>query len=98
MKASARRYFIVAIVMFVLLVGTYYYLYEKSDKSVQNYCPPESRMVEVCLDRQQHVCGFFDPARVQCVTSPCASTYTNNCYACQEKDVLYWVKGKCISS
>ncbi len=61
----------------------------------RNYCTPESREADACIEISQPVCGFV---QVQCVTTPCfpvEETFTNSCFACQDENVLYYVEGVC---
>lgn len=61
----------------------------------KNYCSPEQRQADFCVQLYQPVCAWFDPAKVQCVKYPCATTQSNSCFACQNPDVLYWTEGEC---
>ncbi len=68
-----------------------------TSEPVQNKCTPTQREAEVCYQLYQPVCGWFNQS-VQCVTYPCAKTYTNDCYACQDQHVAYWTLGACPAS
>lgn len=59
------------------------------------YCTNESRSADVCYELFQPVCGWFNPEKVQCIKYPCAKTYSNACFACQNTDVLYYTQGEC---
>lgn len=61
----------------------------------ENYCTPESRQAEVCIQLYKPVCGWFDPEKIQCIRYPCAQTFSNSCFACANADVLYWTEGGC---
>ncbi|HLC60214.1 MAG TPA: hypothetical protein VJJ52_02185 [Candidatus Nanoarchaeia archaeon] len=61
----------------------------------QNYCTAESRKGQMCIALYKPVCGWFDPARIQCIKYPCANTFSNSCVACQDDKVLYWTEGEC---
>ena len=63
----------------------------------QHFCEPESRNVDACIEIYQPVCGWSDPEKIVCVTFPCASTFSNSCFACQDENVLYWTEGECPS-
>ncbi len=63
--------------------------------SKENYCPPESRNAEACIQLYRPVCGFFNPQKIQCIKYPCANTYSNSCFACTNENVLYWTEGEC---
>lgn len=58
-------------------------------------CTDEQRNADVCIEVYQPVCGWYDPDNVQCVTYPCAATYSNNCFACMDENVKYWTDGQC---
>jgi len=62
------------------------------------YCEASQRGVEACIEIYQPVCGWFDSEKIQCMTYPCAKTYSNSCFSCQNPDVLYWTDGGCPSS
>jgi len=59
------------------------------------FCPKESRNVGFCIEIYQPVCGWNDPEKIQCIKFPCASTYSNSCFSCQDENVLYWTEGEC---
>ena len=65
------------------------------NESSNHYCTAEQRKGEMCIGLYQPVCGWFDPARIQCVKYPCAQTYSNSCFACKNDKVLYWTEGGC---
>ena len=58
-------------------------------------CSPESRKADVCIELYQPVCGWFDSAKIQCVKYPCAQTFSNRCFACQNANILFWTEGEC---
>ena len=61
----------------------------------QVYCTEESRQGDACITLYDPVCGWSDPEKVQCLKYPCASTYSNSCFACLDEDVEYWTAGEC---
>lgn len=61
----------------------------------QNYCTAEQRQGEMCIELYQPVCGWFNPARVQCIKYPCAQEFSNSCFACHDDKVVYWTEGAC---
>lgn len=65
------------------------------DSLKQNYCTPEQRNADACIQLYNPACGWFDPKRVQCIKAPCADTYSNSCFACMDDKVLYWTEGEC---
>jgi hypothetical protein len=48
-----------------------------------------------CMGIYDPVCGYSDPEKVQCLKYPCASMYNNSCLACENQDVIYYVRGEC---
>ena len=66
-----------------------------SQESVQYFCTPEQKKAEACIEIYQPVCGWSDPDKIQCIKFPCASTYSNSCFACKNSDVLYWTNEVC---
>ena len=58
-------------------------------------CTPEQRNAEVCTAEYNPVCGWNDPAKIQCIRYPCATTYSNSCVACQNPNVISWTEGEC---
>jgi len=60
-------------------------------------CSNESRNAQMCYEIYQPVCGWFNSTKVQCVTYPCAQTFSNDCFACQNQNVAYYTQGKCPS-
>lgn len=63
---------------------------------IRNNCSDESRKVDACIELYQPVCGWNGP-EIQCFRYPCASTYSNSCFACQNEIVEYWTDGECPS-
>jgi hypothetical protein len=61
------------------------------------FCTEDQRGVGACITLYDPVCGWNDPEKIQCITFPCASTYSNSCFACQDENVLYYTKGECPS-
>ncbi len=61
----------------------------------KNYCTEEQKQADACIEIYQPVCGYSDPEKIQCIRAPCASTYSNSCFACIEPNVLYWVENIC---
>ena len=61
----------------------------------QHYCTTEQRKGEICPELYKPVCGWFDPAKIQCIKYPCAQTFSNSCFACHDGKVLYWTEGEC---
>lgn len=61
------------------------------------YCTAESRGVGACTMEHAPVCGWNDET-VQCVTYPCAQTYSNKCMACTNEHVAYYTQGECPTS
>ncbi|MAF50468.1 MAG: hypothetical protein CMH64_00080 [Nanoarchaeota archaeon] len=49
---------------------------------------------DVCNEIYQPVCGWSNE-NIKCIRWPCASDYTNGCFACQNEDVAYWTEGVC---
>jgi len=63
--------------------------------AVKTFCSPESREAEACITLYQPVCGWNDPEKIQCIKYPCAQTYSNNCFACIDENILYHTEGEC---
>ncbi|MCH8945837.1 MAG: hypothetical protein IIA85_02855 [Nanoarchaeota archaeon] len=61
----------------------------------KNFCPPESRKVDFCIEIYQPVCGWNDPDKIKCIKFPCTNTYSNSCFACMDENVLYYTEGVC---
>ncbi|MEM4589644.1 MAG: hypothetical protein QXK21_00010 [Candidatus Micrarchaeia archaeon] len=68
--------------------------YNDFDYKNKNYCTPESRKAEICVALYEPVCGWFNES-IKCVRYPCAATYSNKCFACQDPKVEYWTEGEC---
>jgi hypothetical protein len=58
-------------------------------------CTDEDRRADACIEIYQPVCGWYDVQEVQCVTWPCANTFSNSCFACLDEQVGYWTPGEC---
>lgn len=58
-------------------------------------CPPESRLVDACIEIYEPVCAS---AQVECITEPCdpfEQTYPNACKACMNKRVIGYTPDVC---
>jgi hypothetical protein len=58
------------------------------------YCTEEQRNVDACIEIYQPVCGW-SKEEIKCLVYPCASTYSNSCFACMDENVAYWTVGEC---
>ncbi len=65
-----------------------------SDSLVKNFCSPESRNADFCIEVYDPVCGWFSQD-VKCVRYPCAQDFSNSCFACLNEQVDYWTPGPC---
>jgi len=66
------------------------------EEKVKVFCNDEDRKGDFCITLYDPVCGWSDPDKIKCITYPCASTYSNSCFACQDENVLYWTQGECL--
>jgi len=71
---------------------------EVSDEPVgepgRTECTDEERASEFCIALYQPVCGWM-AEHIKCIKYPCAQTYSNRCFACQNLDVGYVTEGEC---
>ena len=58
-------------------------------------CEPEQRNAAVCTTEYAPVCGWSDPAKIQCIKYPCAENHGNACEACSDENVAYYTIGEC---
>ena len=70
-------------------------LKEGKNEIAENYCTPEQKKADVCIELYKPVCGWFDSKQIQCIKYPCAATYSNSCFACANEKILYWTEGEC---
>jgi len=61
----------------------------------RTFCLDQDRNVDACIEIYQPVCGWNDPEKIKCIKYPCAQTYSNSCFACQDENVLYWTESEC---
>lgn len=96
-----KKIWVVILLEFVLIGFLLYTLVQRSiapiDDLEKHFCTEEQRNVDACIEIYQPVCGWSDPAKIQCIRYPCASTYSNSCFACMDENVLYWTEGDCES-
>lgn len=106
-QAKTKSPLIIALIIIILvLVGVIlYFTLSKSnsppsDSNTDNKipdgaiaCPPQRG--EFCAEIYEPVCGWFDSKKIQCIKYPCAQTFSNSCFACGNKDVLYYTEGEC---
>jgi len=89
---------VISVILILVVLGFFIYYAlkpEPRDEENRNYCTEEQKQADACIEIYQPVCGYSDPEKIQCIRAPCASTYSNSCFACQGEDVLYWVDGVC---
>ena len=58
-------------------------------------CTPESKQVAACYELYAPVCGLV---AVQCITAPCdpvPQTFSNDCFACAQDNVISYTHGAC---
>ena len=63
--------------------------------SEETLCTPGQKQADLCTANYDPVCGWFDPAQIQCIRYPCAATYGNACEACKDEKVKSWSPGDC---
>ena len=68
---------------------------ENKSEMEKHYCNPGDKNGEVCFELYAPVCGWLNPAKIQCIRYPCARTFSNSCFACMDKDVIYWTDEEC---
>lgn len=84
-----------ALIIFVVLISFLVIYLFTPEIQERNFCTPESRDADACIEIYQPVCGWYDPERIQCIRYPCATTFSNSCFACMNEDVLFWTEGEC---
>lgn len=60
----------------------------------RTFCKEEERNADFCPEYYSPTCGWFDQS-IKCLVYPCANDFENPCFACSNKDVLYYTSGKC---
>lgn len=65
--------------------------FNKSWYNPPNMCKTRG---EICPEFYHQVCGWFDQS-VNCLKYPCAKEFPNECFACADLKVKYWVDGEC---
>jgi len=56
-------------------------------KYLRHDCQPEEKKVDVCHNVYQVVCGYDSNGEYK--------EYSNGCFACKSKNILFWVTGHC---
>jgi hypothetical protein len=64
-----------------------------SDEKI--FCKPEQRGVEFCYELYAPVCGWAYE-EVICKNRPCVKEFSNDCFACADKNVEYYTQGECL--
>jgi len=59
------------------------------------YCKSRVNDINECSKQLNPVCGWNDPDKIQCITYPCAQSFSNECRACADSNVVYWTPGEC---
>jgi len=58
-------------------------------------CSPESKKADYCIEVYEPVCGWFTKKPSECQNLYCKESYANHCFACKDKRVFGYTKGKC---
>lgn len=56
-------------------------------KYLRHDCQAEEKSVDVCHQVYQVVCGYDGAGQYK--------EYSNGCFACKSKDILFWITGHC---
>ncbi len=51
---------------------------------IENFCSNED-VTGICMTLYEPVCGY-----------PIEKTFSNSCFACNNQEVIYWIKGECL--
>lgn len=87
-----KRLWILGALMVLLILFSVLVNLDYSKKELEKFeCDQRG---EVCFEIYDPVCGWFSGS-VQCLKYPCAETFVNNCFACQNEKISYYTKGVC---
>jgi hypothetical protein len=92
---GGKGYFLLVLVILLVMYAGFAYVYEPEGN--RNYCGPDSRLVDACVEIYDPVCGVFFSGRGGCPEDPCAQTFSNDCFACMNRSIEYWLPGECPS-
>jgi hypothetical protein len=86
---NKKIYFMIVIVL-VILAMVFIVTTQRDrgniDTTQRTYCTEEQRNVEACIELWAPVCGY---------KSDSSETYSNDCFACANSEVIYWISGEC---
>ena len=86
------------LIYLVLILTLTLSVYSQSEMSLSAVkCNRTDNIQEFCKNIVEPVCGYYDTNQVKCKTASCATTFNNSCFACKDKTILYYAKGKCSS-
>ena len=89
-------YFVV--IFMALILGVLAFIFMDNSMKLneeKHFCSQQERESDFCIELYQPVCGWSDPEKIKCIKYPCAQTFSNSCFACQNPNVLYWTEGDC---
>src|SRR3990172_10840010 len=94
---------ILILIFILLLLAVLFYTFSLNENDTETtdrthgktFCKPEDRNAEICTEIYQPVCGWFDPAKIQCIRYPCAVIFCNPFSSCMDENVLYYTEGEC---
>ena len=84
--------FILILIFFILFVK-FFPEKEDAEEKEKKFCDEESRNADVCITIYEPVCGYY--TLNDCSDFTCKKTFSNSCFACIDKNVLFYVKGEC---
>ena len=65
----------------------------------KNYCSKETQSERICPLYYQPVCGYFESCLDDAgnLMKECFIEFSNPCFACSDRQIAYWINGKCPS-
>ncbi len=76
---------VLIVVAIVLIANTSETVIDTEPQRV--YCMAEQRGADFCTEQWAPVCGYMEDGTYE--------TYSNDCYACKNPEVVYWIEGEC---
>jgi len=84
----------ILILILICLILIFVFFSEKENALSKDkiYCSKESRNFDICATIYEPVCGYY---LENCNDLTCKKTFSNFCFACMDKEVLFYINGKC---
>ncbi|MEK6832498.1 MAG: hypothetical protein AABY32_00495 [Nanoarchaeota archaeon] len=89
----ATIFFIFLLILFSIILCVKIFQKNGETTGEIRYCNSDSSYIDVCAEIYEPVCGYY--TLEECDNINCRKTLSNSCFACIDKNVLFYIDGGC---